>query len=75
MIASISFVIKKFIEFRFENAQSPKFEFFPAGPTSLDNSIYRELQQHLRNDFLEPLVFFGIGGDESSHPAVARGVQ
>ena len=38
-------------------------------------SIYRELQQHLQNDFAEPLVFSDIGGDESSHLAVAGGIQ
>ena len=38
-------------------------------------SIYRELRQHLQNDFPEPLVFSDIGGDESPHPAVAGGVQ
>ena len=35
----------------------------------------RELQQHLQNDYPEPLVFFDIGGDESSYPTVAGGVQ
>ena len=29
------------------------------------NPIYRELQQHLQNDFPEPLVFSDIGGDET----------
>ena len=37
------------------------------------NSFIERLQQHLQNDFPEPLVFFDISGDESSHPAVARG--
>ena len=42
---------------------------------TFDKFTYRELQQHLQNDIPEPLVFFDIGGDESSHPAVAGGVQ
>ena len=42
---------------------------------ALDNFRYRELQQHLQNDIPESLVIFDTGGDGSSHPAVAGGVQ
>ena len=41
----------------------------------LAKSIYRELQQHLQNDFSEPLVFFDSGGDETPHPVVAGVIQ
>ena len=39
------------------------------------NPFIESFNSMLQNDFPEPLVFFDIGGDENSHPAVAGGVQ
>ena len=56
-------------------AVKSKYNAFISNSTASKCIIYRELQQHLQNDFPEPLVSFAIGGYESSHPAVAGGVQ
>ena len=56
-------------------AVKSKYNAFISNSTASKCIIYRELQQHLQNDFPEPLVSFAIGRYESSHPAVAGGVQ